>query len=404
MTRSDAGQELFIGLMSGTSLDGVDAVLARFSDVPASAAPGTTIEVLSHAQVAMPGDLRMALLQLNQSGDDELHRAALAGNALARLQAGAVQDVLARAGVPGAAVCAIGSHGQTVRHRPGEFDGLGYTLQLNQPALLAELTGIDVVCDFRSRDVAAGGQGAPLVPAFHATAFSLPDRPRALLNLGGIANLTLLPAAQDTAGRVRGFDCGPGNALLDHWVAMHRGQAYDVDGAWAASGHVDASLLDALMDEPYLRKAAPKSTGRDLFNPSWLEARLDQVRVADGAPLAPQDVQATLSEFTARVAAESLKQAAGDVRELLVCGGGAFNADLMTRLRAHLPDVLVQSSEVAGLPPLQVEAAAFAWLARAFVRREAGQRCEVTGARGLRVLGALYPAGLPAESVGAQRA
>lgn len=392
MTPLHADGELFIGLMSGTSLDGVDAVLARFSP-PESSRQDSPFEVLAHAHVAMPGDLRSALLQLNQSGDDELHRAALAGNALARLQAAAVQQVRQRAGVPAAAVCAIGSHGQTLRHRPGEFDGVGYTLQLNQPALLAELCGIDVVCDFRSRDVAAGGQGAPLVPAFHATVFSLPDRPRALLNLGGIANLTLLPPGRSVAAVVRGFDCGPGNALLDHWVALHRSQAYDAEGAWAASGKVHAALLDALMDEPFLRKAAPKSTGRDLFNPRWLALRLDRIEVAAGAPLPPQDVQATLSEFTARAAAESLKQEAPDVREVLVCGGGAFNADLMARLRAHLPGVVVQSSEAAGLPPLQVEAAAFAWLARAFVRREPGQRREVTGARGLRVLGALYPAG-----------
>lgn len=386
--------DLFIGLMSGTSLDGVDAVLARFTDQPALGGRAA-IDVLAHAHTDMPADLREALWRLNQPGDDELHRAALAANALARVQAGAVQDVLRSAALTGAEVRAIGSHGQTVRHRPGEFDGVGYTVQLNQPALLAELCGIDVVCDFRSRDVAAGGQGAPLVPAFHATVFSLPDRPRAILNLGGIANLTLLPAALSPAGVIRGFDCGPGNALLDHWVAKHQGQVFDAGGAWAAGGHVNTALLQALMDEPFLARAAPKSTGRDLFNPGWLTTRWQQVSAASDGPLVPQDVQATLSEFTARAAADALKREADDVRELLVCGGGAFNADLMARLSARLPGVSVQSSQVAGLPPLQVEAAAFAWLARAFVRREAGQRREVTGARGLRILGALYPAGLP---------
>lgn len=369
--------------MSGTSLDGVDGVLARFSDDPAL----HSIQVLSHAHRPFAPALRAELLGLNRAGDNELHRAALAANQLARVQAEVAQALLCATGQAAAEVAAIGSHGQTLRHRPGEFDGTGYTIQINQPALLAELTGITVVADFRSRDVAAGGQGAPLVPAFHAHVFSLPETARAVLNLGGIGNLTLLPAAGDAAGGVRGFDCGPGNALLDHWVQRHRGQPYDDGGRWAAGGHVIPALLAELLAETFLARRPPKSTGRDLFNADWLAARLAGFEHA-----APQDVQATLAEFTARAAADALRHEAADVADLRVCGGGALNGHLMGRLAALLPGVSVGSTAEAGLPPLQVEAAAFAWLARACLLGQAGNRPEATGARGARVLGAVYPA------------
>lgn len=372
---------LTIGLMSGTSLDGVDGVLAGFK-------PHQGLAVLAHVHHAMPPALQREFLALNSRGSDELHRAALAGNALAGLQAMVVADLLVHAGVSAAEVRAIGSHGQTVRHRPGEFDTTGYTLQINQPALLAELAGIDVVADFRSRDVAAGGQGAPLVPAFHATVFSHPTRSRAILNLGGIGNLTLLPAADGgQAAPVRGFDCGPGNALLDHWASVHQHVPFDANGRWAAGGTVHAPLLDRLLDEPFLRTAPPKSTGRDLFNPSWLAERLQGY-----AGLAAQDVQSTLAEFTAAAAADALLRHGSGANELLVCGGGALNGDLMHRLAVRLPGMAVASTASAGLPPMQVEAAAFAWLALAFVQRRAGNLPEVTGAKGPRMLGALYPA------------
>lgn len=373
--------ELFIGLMSGTSLDGVDGVLA---ELPA-------LRVRAYAHRPMPPALRAELLALNTPGDNELHRAALAANALARLQAEVVADVLRQAALPASAVRAVGSHGQTVRHRPGEFDGIGYTLQLNQGALLAECCGIDVVCDFRSRDVAAGGQGAPLVPAFHAQVFGVVGQARAVLNWGGIGNLTLLPpldAHGQPTGPVRGFDCGPGNALMDGWIAQHRGQPYDADGAWAASGSVNAALLAALLAEPFLAAPPPKSTGRDLFNTAWLAQRL-----MAHAEVAPVDVQTTLAEFTVQAAAQALQTHAPDVPEVLVCGGGALNTHVMQRLAAVLPAVRVRSSAEAGLPPMQVEAAAFAWLAWAWGARQAGNRPEVTGARGRRVLGTLCPAG-----------
>ncbi len=377
--------DLFIGLMSGTSLDGVDGVLADFSQAssgePARTAP---LRVLAHVAEPFPAQLRAELLALNASGADELHRAALAANALARVYATVVARLLAEGGVAAASVRAIGAHGQTVRHRPGLFDGTGYTLQLNQPALLAELTSIDVVADFRSRDVAAGGQGAPLVPAFHAGIFGQPGQTVAALNLGGISNLSLLPAD----GTVQGFDCGPGNALIDHWCQRHTGRSFDAAGAWAASGQVHAGLLDTLLQEPYLALPPPKSTGRDLFNPPWLDTRLG------GWPgLPPVDVQATLTEFTALACAQALLRhpAGAGVTELVVCGGGALNAHLMARLQAALPSVRVASSDAHGLPPLQVEAAAFAWLARQCLRREAAGLPSVTGARGPRVLGAVYP-------------
>ncbi|RTQ32214.1 anhydro-N-acetylmuramic acid kinase [Variovorax gossypii] len=371
--------ELFIGLMSGTSLDGVDGVLADFS--------GGRIAVRSYATASFPVALRAELLALNTPGDNELHRAALAGNGLARAYAGVVQQLLADSGTDARAVTAIGAHGQTVRHRPLEFDEVGYTLQINNPSLLAELTGIDVVADFRSRDLAAGGQGAPLVPAFHRALFARPDETVAVLNIGGISNLSLLPAT-NTAGdtSVLGFDCGPGNALMDHWCQAHQGQPFDRGGQWAASGQVLPGLLAQLLADPYFARTPPKSTGRDLFNPAWLAAQLGTTAMA------PEDVQATLAELTAQACAADLKSYGKDSKLLIVCGGGALNDHLLDRLRALLPGVTVAASTDQGLPPQQVEAAAFAWLARASVRREAGNLASVTGARGERVLGAIYPA------------
>ena len=370
-----ASSELFIGLMSGTSLDGVDGVLVDFSQ--------PNMALAQEASAPLAPELRASLLTLNTPGHNELHHAALAANALAHTYAAVVHQLLAAAGLPASAVCAIGAHGQTVRHRPGEFDGTGYTLQLNNPALLAELTGIDVVADFRSRDVAAGGQGAPLVPAFHQSVFGRPGQTVAVLNIGGISNVSVLAPGQP----VTGFDCGPGNALMDHWCQMHTGQPFDKDGAWAASGTTIPALLEVLLDDPFFAKAPPKSTGRDLFNPAWLQARLDGFASAQ-----PADVQATLTEFTASACADCVKSYGKESNLLIVCGGGAFNQHLVQRLQAHLPGVVVESSADHGLPPLQVEASAFAWLAARTVQRQAGSLASVTGARGDRVLGAIYPA------------
>ena len=372
---------LYIGVMSGTSLDGVDAVLVDFD--PASG-PHARVALLAHRHRPFAPALRSELLELNAAGDNELHRAELAANALALSYAEIVLDVLAASGTSAREVLAIGAHGQTVRHRPGGFDGTGYTTQLLNGALLAELCGIDVICDFRRRDVAAGGQGAPLAPGLHASLFASASEARAVLNLGGIANLTLL----GKNGSTTGFDCGPASCLLDAWCLRHQGQAFDDEGRWAASGTVIEPLLAAWLGEPYFHLPPPKSTGRDLFNLPWLEAYL--ARVASSA--APVDVQATLAALTVRSIAADLRLHAPSTSLLLVCGGGAHNSHLMRGLATALPSLRVTTTAEFGLPVDQVEGAAFAWLAHRFVARRSGNIASVTGARGERILGALYPA------------
>lgn len=360
--------EIYIGLMSGTSLDGVDAVLADFA--------GAKPRLIFNFHVSFDAPLRRELLALNARGDNELERAALAGNQLARHYAAAVAGVLAGSKTPASAVRAAGCHGQTVRHRPE----LGFTTQIGNPALLAELTGIRVVADFRSRDVAAGGQGAPLVPAFHAAVFADPAEERAALNLGGIANLTILPGQGD----VTGFDSGPGNCLLDLWAARHLGRPMDEDGRWASGGKPIPALLQRLLREPYFAATPPKSTGRDLFNEAWLLARL-----AGGE--APQDVQATLLDLTARSIAQALERHGRGVRRVIACGGGTKNDALMRRIGALIAPVAIDISDRHGVDPQLVEATAFAWLAKRTLEGLPGSLAGVTGARGPRVLGAIYP-------------
>lgn len=372
---------LFVGLMSGTSLDGVDAVLVAFNQ------DGRAFQLLGHHHQPFTAPLRESLLALNSPGPDELHQAALAGNAIARAYASATSAVLAACACGGASITAIGAHGQTVRHRPGEFDGVGYTIQLLNGALLAELTGIDVICDFRSRDVAAGGQGAPLVPAFHRASFGHSSLPRAILNVGGMANLTVL----STDGNVGGFDCGPGNVLMDLWCDQHLGQPFDRDGRWGAQGQVIPALLAALLDDEFVQRPPPKSTGRDHYNRRWLEQKLESLR-DDARTASPRDVQATLAEFTAQSAAFAVRSALSEVQELLVCGGGALNGHLMQRLAAALPAVRVQSTSAAQVDPMHVEASAFAWLAHALMTNQPGNIPAVTGATGFRPLGAIHRA------------
>lgn len=369
--------ELFIGLMSGTSLDGVDAVLLK-------AESDGRVQALAHHHQPFNPALRADLLALNTADHNELQRAALAANAVARAYAEGVQRVLLAQSLSPRQIRALGAHGQTVRHRPGEFDGTGFTLQLLNASLLAELTGISVVHDFRSRDLAAGGQGAPLVPAFHQAVFGRKDADVAVLNVGGISNVSLLRAH----GQSGGFDCGPGNCLMDGWIQRHQGAEYDADGAWAAQGQVLPNLLRDLLAEPFFHQPPPRSTGRDLFHLQWLDHRL---ATHPGAP--PVDVQATLLELSARCVVDSLGRfAAGPWQALMVCGGGAFNARLMQRLQSLLPTVQVSNTAQAGLPPMQVEGAAFAWLAMRWVRHLSGNLPAVTGASGPRVLGSYTPA------------
>ncbi len=371
---------LFAGLMSGTSLDGVDGVLADFE--PQSLRPR---QVLAHAHAALPEALAAELLALNQSGPDELHRGALAGNALAVVYAEVLSKLLDGSGRRADEVAAVGAHGQTVRHRPQAFGGPGYTIQLLPGAWLAELSGLTVVCDFRSADLAAGGQGAPLVPAFHAACFAAPEA-SAVLNVGGIANLSLLPADDSP---VRGFDTGPGNVLMDLWMRRTGGQPYDADGRLAAQGRVLPALLAALQAEPYFALPPPKSTGRDLFHAPWLDARL---QAAGCAAVPAADVMATLAELTARSVVEALQRELPQARRLRVCGGGAFNGHLMARWRSLLPGVDIATTAADGVPPDQVEALAFAWLAACRLAGRGASLPAVTGARARRVLGAVYAA------------
>ncbi|MET0264510.1 MAG: anhydro-N-acetylmuramic acid kinase [Duganella sp.] len=362
---------LYIGLMSGTSLDGVDGALADFS--------GDTITTRGAAYIAFPPSLRADLLALQAPGDNEIEREALAANQLAQHYAQCVTILLADAGLAPQDVQAVAVHGQTIRHRPE----LGFTRQTNNPALLAELCGINVIADFRSRDIAAGGQGAPLVPAFHQALFGKPGQARVVANIGGIANISVLGAD----GQVRGFDTGPGNVLLDAWIARHQGKEYDADGAWAASGTVVPALLEELLKEPYFALPAPKSTGRDLFHPDWLDARLAVYRTA-----APVDVQATLTRLSALTLAQAIQAHGAGADAVYVCGGGAYNSVLMSELGAALgKQVLVASTQALGVAPNRVEALAFAWLGYRFSERLAGNLPAVTGAVGERVLGALYP-------------
>ncbi len=368
-----ARRELFAGVMSGTSLDGVDAVLAQF----ASGIP--PCEVLAATHVAFPSELRRELLALQAAGGDEIVRAARAANALADLCVHALRSVCLAARVAAHDVVAAGVHGQTVRHRPHE----GWSLQINNPARIAEHAYMTVVADFRARDIAAGGQGAPLVPAFHAAMFAAPGRHRVVANLGGIANVTDLPER----GEVRGFDTGPGNVLLDLWCARHRAAPFDAGGALAASGTVDAGLLDVLLREPYFAAQPPKSTGRDLFDAQWLDRTLAQA----GWTGDPEDVQATLAALTAHTLADAIRAHCEGAEELLVCGGGAKNADLMRRIAGELPGIEVRTTDGAGVASEHVEALAFAWLARETVAGRPGNLPAVTGAHGPRVLGAIYP-------------
>ena len=370
--------ELYIGLMSGTSLDGVDAVLVDF---PKEQHPRLNLKVLAHVALPFTQDLKQTLFALNAPADNEIHRAALAANALTAVYAQAVQALLDDTQLKAPQIQAIGAHGQTVRHQPGAHDGIGYTTQLNNPSLLAERTGITVVADFRSRDIAAGGQGAPLVPVFHQGVFASPNETVCVLNIGGIANLSVLHAN----GEVIGFDCGPGNVLMDHWCMQHRGLSYDDDGQWARTGQVDGPLLQAMLSEPFLQQAPPKSTGRDLFHVQWLTSHL-----ANLANISAVDVQATLTEFTALACVKDVSRHANGAKKLIVCGGGALNGFLMERLQSALPNCKVLSSTLRGMPALQVEATAFAWLARQTVLGLTGNAPKVTGAKGARILGGVF--------------
>lgn len=373
----------YIGLMSGTSMDGVDGVILEMHR--------SRPRVTHSRHIGMPADLRQEFLALNERhGTDEIHRGALSANRLMQLYAEVVQSLLHHAHLDRTDIRALGVHGQTVRHMPGKQPApvsltsswMAYTVQLTNPALLVELTGIPVVSEFRHRDVAASGQGAPLVPAFHAAMFAKPGRDVAVVNIGGMANATWL----DHTGDVAGFDTGPGNVLLDGWCERHTGQAFDKDGAWSTQGHLHSALLERLLAEPYFSLQGARSTGRELFNLSWLDQHLTTL----GCAVAPADVQATLVALTAKSIAASLPEAGNT--KVVVCGGGALNPALMQSLRTALPTAEVTPSDDMGLPAMDVEAAAFAWLACQTLHGRTSNVPKATGALGPRVLGAIYPA------------
>lgn len=369
---SAPGTRYFIGIMSGTSLDGVDAALVAHT--------GDDFQQIHQAFVPYPTEVKQKLMALHQPATNELHEAAMMANTLAGLYAEAVQKVLQHSGLPASAMTAIGCHGQTIRHCPDLPDGQAYTLQIGNHARLAELTQIAVIGDFRSRDIAAGGQGAPLVPAFHQAVFASTTQNRAIINIGGIANISWLPVN----GQVTGFDSGPGNMLLDQWTQQHTGQAYDANGHWSASGQVNTALLQTMLAEPYLAQAAPKSTGRDLFNQQWLTQYL---QVVDDRP---ENIARTLLELTAISIADAIKRFCPGIDEAYVCGGGAHNGLLMDRLSV-LINCTIEPTDILGVDVDWVEAVAFAWLAQRCVDGLSGNLPAVTGARGPRILGAIYP-------------
>jgi anhydro-N-acetylmuramic acid kinase len=370
--------QLYIGLMSGTSLDGIDAVLAKI-DLDGQA---TTIDAVS---TPFEPELRKTLFELQTPGPNELHREKQAGNALAIAYAAVVTELLNKTDLNPSDIAAIGAHGQTIRHQP-ELGEYAYTHQTLNAALLAERTEIDVIADFRSRDLAAGGHGAPLVPAFHAQQFASP-KPVAILNIGGISNLTIL----STSSEVTGFDCGPGNMLMDAWIQEHQGVHYDENGSWALQGKINEALLSKMLAEPFFRKSPPKSTGRDDFHLDWLKQKIGQ-ETYDA-----RDIQATLLHLTVHCALDALANYAPQTQELIICGGGARNLALMDLFKSKAQEFFkdplkISTSDSVGIDPQLVEGLAFAWLAWAYKQKRPANLPAVTGAKGPRVLGACYPA------------
>ncbi len=360
---------LYIGIMSGTSLDGIDVALVEFT----SSQPKL---IASHYLAYMP-TLQADLLALHQPDFNELHQAQLVGNQLAHLYATATADLLKKSHCLADQIKAIGCHGQTIRHRPDQH----YTIQLGNSALLTELSGITVISDFRTRDIAAGGQGAPLVPAFHHQVLRHPTVHRVIVNIGGISNLTNLQPDQPTTG----FDCGPGNLLMDAWIRSQHGVSFDRGGAWATSGAIIPALLQKLLSEPFFHTPPPKSSGRDLFSMEWLSSKLTGNK-------APADVQATLLALTSHSIAEAIKQHCSGVRDVYLCGGGAHNHALVKQLKSALPNAKILLTDVLGIEADWMEAIAFAWLAQQTLAGQSANLPDVTGARHACVLGAIYTA------------
>jgi len=377
----NARDPLFVGLMSGTSVDAIDCALARCTD---------TFELLATHEHAIPAGIREQIALLSHPGDDEINRMGVLDRELGRLFADAALALLAAAGTAPDSVLAIGSHGQTIRHHPPSVAGAarGFTLQIGDPGTIAECTGITTIANFRGGDIAAGGEGAPLAPAFHAAAFARPGANRAIVNIGGIANVTFLEGTELRSG----FDTGPGNTLLDHWIARHSEHRCDTGGKWSASGQVHKPLLARLLEHPYFSRSGPRTTGKEAFNLPWLESQLDAF-----AAIPPEDVQSTLVELTCTSIAGAIRHCPFAIQEVYVCGGGAHNTYLMERLAVHLIPLAVNSTAMVGMEPDWVEAATFAWLASRTLNGLAGNCPAVTGAAGPRILGGIFRAA-PANS------
>lgn len=364
---------LFIGVMSGSSLDGIDVALTEFTSTSSKV-------VATHFQ-SYSNELKESLLALHFPSENELEKSALIANHLAHLYAEAVNALLAENNLTFSQITAIGCHGQTIRHQPRYENDVGYSIQLGNNALLAELTKITVVGDFRSRDIASGGQGAPLVPAFHQAVFASSNKNRAIINIGGIANITFLASN----GKVIGFDSGPGNILIDHWTKLKTGKAFDADGAWASTGNIHQRLLDFMLTDPFFALPPPKSTGRDLFNEVWLEQYLQN------ADYRPEDVARTLVELTSESIFKAMTRDCAGVNEVYLCGGGTHNKLLQLSLQAKLTNIPLSTTNQLGVNVDWVEAAAFAWLAKQTLSNQPSNLPSVTGASGLRILGAIFP-------------
>jgi len=371
-------KQLFIGLMSGTSIDAIDSAILELGETTHSL-------IATHAHV-IPEKMQRDIAALSERAPNEIPRMGKVDRLLGKLFAQATQAILDKASISAADITAIGSHGQTIRHHPpsaGEKTEAAFTLQIADPNTIAEITGITTVADFRKRDIAAGGEGAPLAPAFHAAVFSDPSVNRVILNIGGIANISVLEGEKLRTG----FDTGPGNTLMDHWTWQHKHQAYDSNGDWAASGQVDEALLAQMLRHAYFSLPSPKSTGKEAFNATWLQEQLKQCQMP-----APKDVQCTLAEFTARTIADAISNVGISIEAVYVCGGGAHNTHLMHRLKAHLGKSAVKTTECLGIHPDWVEAATFAWLAHRTLENLPGNSVAVTGAHAQRVLGGIYQA------------
>ncbi|MEM8594082.1 MAG: anhydro-N-acetylmuramic acid kinase [Pseudomonadota bacterium] len=364
-----SSQTHYIGIMSGTSLDGIDAVLTSFEPTP---------HIHCTHSIDIPKALKIAIEALCQPGDNEINRSAQMDRLLGEQFARCAIELIEKAQLTANDIVAIGCHGQTIRHQPhGRFP---YSLQIGDPNTIAHLTGITTVADFRRRDIAAGGQGAPLVPVFHDYAFGYDNMPRVIVNIGGMSNISLLTHDDN---HLLGFDTGPGNVLINLWAKQYLNAEFDEDGAWGNSGQLNASLLNKLLSDPYFDLPPPKSTGRELFNEAWLLQRIDD-------SVAPVDIQHTLTQLTSTCISEAVLKYAPNCQEVILCGGGAFNQFLVNSLREQLNSMKVQTSSSLGMDPQWVESTAFAWLAKQTMERKTGNHPNVTGASKHVILGGVY--------------